>query len=728
MVFIDLARARNLRGSGVHISKLQLVNYRNFSRAEFHFQKGINTIIGENGSGKSNVFRAIRLLLDETLSRSALYLDVKDFNRALGDWRGHWIIVSLQFAEISQDEAIQALFLHQTGELELDPIERATLNLLYRPKASVRRAFSELATGDHFALMALRESITILDYEPTLTGRSIADFSDPQVYRSLVGDFENVEFPAELEPYGLGTRLPNILSIHREVCFTFIQALRDVVSEFHNNRTNPLFALLKAKSGEIDSAEFAPIVAQVDGLNTAIESLAGVTGIRGDIHDTINDTAGDAYAPASLSIKSDLPNEAEKLFQSLKLFVGESDYGHEDAIHELSLGGANLIFLTLKLLQFKYQSKGQSFANFLLIEEPEAHIHTHIQKTLFERLDYPNTQVIYSTHSTQISEVSNIKNVNILGRVDNQCQVFQPAAGLTPEHCDAVQRYLDAVRCSLLFAKSVIMVEGDAEELLIPTLVKMVLGISLDELGISLINIRSTGFENLARLFHTERIRKRCSILTDRDATFFPVAPLPGDSDAEVQAKRDAIASAAGGVEREGRLNAFCAGNPYVELFFAPHTFEVDFIASGNTRLFVKTLPEIYVQAASIARVTAALENADLAISGRAALALANKEGKGWFAILIARQIDMHAYLPEYLVDAILFAHGMPTPAVISKILRHRKRCYLDNDLMDEQWFEPLDSCIRDFLAGAASLAQLKRVAIEKLPDDSFLPIFEKIQ
>jgi len=49
----------------MHISKLQLVNYRNFAGATVKFKKGVNTIIGENGSGKTNLFRAIRLLLDD---------------------------------------------------------------------------------------------------------------------------------------------------------------------------------------------------------------------------------------------------------------------------------------------------------------------------------------------------------------------------------------------------------------------------------------------------------------------------------------------------------------------------------------------------------------------------------------------------------------------------------------------------------------------------------------
>jgi putative ATP-dependent endonuclease of the OLD family len=343
----------------MHISKLTLVNFRNFANATLRFQKGINTVIGENGSGKSNLIRAVRLLLDDTMVRSAYRLDDSDFHRGLGRWQGHWIIISIEFAEISADEAIQALFLHGTGVVDGGAIGTATYNLIFRPGKDVRLKLSMLDKGDLQALEAIRDKITIADYETVFTGRSEVDFGSEAVYRELVGDFAQANFNAETEFPQIGARVPGFLSVAKEVSFTFIQALRDVVSEFHNNRTNPLLTLLKSKSGEINPAVLQPIVELVKHLNGSIEALEDVQLVRTNISDTIKDAAGETYSPTSLSIKSDLPDEADRLFQSLRLFVGESEEGYEGAIHELSLGGANLIYLTLKLLEFKYQKAKQ---------------------------------------------------------------------------------------------------------------------------------------------------------------------------------------------------------------------------------------------------------------------------------------------------------------------------------------------------------------------------------
>ena len=54
----------------IYLSKVSLVNFRNFKNAVLRFNPGVNTIIGENGAGKTNIFHAIRLLLDDTLPNS----------------------------------------------------------------------------------------------------------------------------------------------------------------------------------------------------------------------------------------------------------------------------------------------------------------------------------------------------------------------------------------------------------------------------------------------------------------------------------------------------------------------------------------------------------------------------------------------------------------------------------------------------------------------------------
>lgn len=707
----------------MHISRVQLVNYRNFLRADAVFNRGVNTIIGENGSGKTNLFRAIRLLLDDDQLRWAFRLDEGDFHRGLGNWRGHWIIISIEFNDVSQEEAVQALFLHGTGAIENHAVERATYNLIFRPNAAVRGRLAELQEGDKAGLVTVLSGLTLDDYETVFTGKSTANFTDPAVYAALVGDFDAVRFSKELNSPDIGGRVPRQLSVSKELCFTFIQALRDVVGEFQGPRTNPLLALLRSKSGEIDAAELEPIAEKVKDLNTAIEGLPDVEEIRSDIRQTIRDAAGETYSPANLAVRSAVPAEAERLFQSLRLFVGETDDDHEGAIHELSLGGANLIYLTLKLLEFKYQRSKQAFANFLLIEEPEAHLHTHIQKTLFDRITYPDTQVIYSTHSTHVSEVSNVENVNVLSRVGKHCEIYQPATSLDQIQVSSIQRYLDAVRSNLLFAKSVVLVEGDAEEILVPALVKAVLGVSLDELGISLVNIRSTGFENVAVLFHDSRIRKHCAIVTDLDACFFDTTANPADSPDLAKAKQKAAKSAEAGVLRQARLNALKAGNPWLSTHFAPCTFEVEFVRSGNAEAAVDSLGSVYADAPTIQAATEDLRSNDPERFGKRILTMAKGAGKGWFAIQLAKRVSARSRIPPYLLDAIFTAHRPLSRGVLANMIEYRLRSHHDPAVLPAPLADEVRIRATQFQRKEIEAASLLQVLAQALPGDVIIEV-----
>jgi putative ATP-dependent endonuclease of the OLD family len=712
----------------MHISKLRLVNYRNFANSTFIFKKGVNTIIGENGSGKTNLFRAIRLLLDDHLLRAAHKLDELDFHRGLSSWRGHWIIVSLEFEDIGEDEAIQALFQHSAGVIpDGGLVARATYTLIFRPKKDIRLKLAQVDDGDHTSLEALRKQISITDYETLFTGRSDIDFCDPVIYKELVGDFDNCIIRNEVDDQRIGARLPVYLSVSQEVSFTFIQALRDVVSEFHNNRTNPLLNLLKIKSGEIAPAVLQPIVEKVVELNNAIENLNDVQVVRSNIRDTIKDAAGETYSPRALSIRSELPAEADKLFQSLRLFVGESEENYEGAVHELSLGGANLIYLTLKLLEFKYQQAHQSIANFLIIEEPEAHIHTHIQKALFDRIAYADTQIIYSTHSTHISEVSNIENVNILGRRGIVCESFQPATGLSPEQVGTLQRYLDAVRSNLLFAKSVVLVEGDAEEVLVPALFKAVIGLSLDELGVSLINIRSTGFQNVAVIFNDDRVRKRCSIITDLDAAFIDTTPNAGDSSALASSKQSALNSQTVGAQRKVALDEFVKDNPWLSVYYADHTFEVDFIAAGNGDTVKKVVSQVYVKPATINVAEAELISGRKELFGPRVLTMAKNKGKGWFAILLSNQISHKTVIPNYIRDAIFFARPSLSRELFFNIFKYRvQRALLSQDI-PQVVADIAISNLQDYRNSAIDLLDIKEKMRVSLPGDQIHDILAPI-
>jgi putative ATP-dependent endonuclease of OLD family len=670
----------------MYISKVSLVNYRNFANGSFQFQKGINTIIGENGSGKTNVFKAIRLLLEDASMQFAYKLSEGDFNRRLdkNKWKGHWIIISIEFDELNNEEAIQSLFIHGVGIAEEDYVKKATYNLFFRPKADIRQKLSELPKGDTARLQTLLDGITIHDYETFFTGKSTANFNDAMIYKELVGDFENVIFPPTIDASKFGSKIPHQLSVAKEISFTFIQALRDVVSDFHNNRTNPLFNLLKNKSGEIKEADYKPISDLVGHLNESIEALPDVQTIRADIKSTIQDAVGLTYSPSSMSIKSSVPDEPEKLLQSLKLFIGEPGEGYEGGIHELSLGGANLIFLTLKLLEFKYRKSKDTFANFLIIEEPEAHIHNHIQKTLFDKLDYGDTQIIYSTHSTQISEVSNVENINILAKKLNYAEVYQPSKGLKPESINQIQRYLDAVRTNLLFAKGVILVEGDAEEILIPIMIKKVLGISLDELGISLINIRSTGFENVAQLFHDERIQRKCAILTDLDDAICDITENADDGEVLKKYKKKLAGSKQKGLERKVRLDAFEVGNVWVKAFYAKHTFEVDFVTEGNEWEVCRIINQVYLDKGTRDQAKLDLKNDEVAIYGKRILTMAKQEGKGWFAIILGKHVSFNTVIPKYILDAIFFAKETYSSNIIADIIAYRiKKNFEDDPLLD---------------------------------------------
>ncbi|HAS6180262.1 TPA: AAA family ATPase [Vibrio vulnificus] len=649
----------------MYISQLSIVNFKNFERSNFYFEKdSVNTVIGENASGKTNVFQAMRLILDDSLPANAKFLCADDFHRGIGQPFGHWVIITLYFEGLTDSEeqlVLSNYILNDEGQ-KVDS-SNGTYSFIYRPKFSIRQELYELTCkhDDKTARMEAiqgylnSKAITRDTYEPVAFVRTKLDFTDADTYKDMVGDFDEFMFPdpSKESEATLGNKKPPYFSLLNEVACTYVKALRNVVADLRYYKTNPLYKLLTLKSKEIEDDK--SVVDDIVDVNKKISSIPEIKALSEDISSSLVSTIGSTYSP-KIRVSSQLPEDFVELVQSLGLVVEDSlDYQGTGRIEDLSLGGANLIYLALKLYEYEVvRDSDDHITHFLMIEEPEAHIHTHIQKTLFDNFNFKNTQVFVSTHSTQISSVSKISSMNILSRKQTKTEVYIPSNKLESNHIQCIERYLDAVRSDILFAKSVILVEGDAELILIPALVKSTLGVSLDEMGISLIKMDGTVFKHISDLFHKERIRSYCAILTDLDEAFVTETNDTFATDAFVSSQMNADKS---GKERKEALNVYVENNPYVNAFYAQNTFETELVKlDKNSDLFTKVMESNYKKGKRLTSVKSEIEDKDLCVRYNRALNFAKKIGKGWLATQMVEHTHVDNLLPDYILQAIKFS------------------------------------------------------------------------
>lgn len=652
----------------VHISSLKIRNFRNFQKANFIFKEGVNTIIGANGSGKTNALYALRLIIDDSLPRSSTNLLDTDFNRSLSNWRGHWIIISLHFDNLSNDDSSQALVFQGTHTTD----NSGSLNLYFRPKYEVRKRLFEMS--DEYAedkdIFNYLSSLKINQYESVLYGRGSADFSQDEVYTKLVGDFTNYFFPNpdEEDSSLLGTPANQYVFKNDFAC-TYAKALRDVIGDLKNPRTSPLLRLLSNLN--INDSSIETVSDTIKKLNSHITNLAEIKELADGVSQSLYETVGYTYAPR-IQINSNLSDDFKHTLKALSIKAGE--LASEDYIgdlYEMSLGGANLLYLALKLEEYNRLDHEQNkAAHFLLIEEPEAHLHNHIQKTLFQKYhNHENTQIILTTHSSHISSSCSLDSVNIVYIGNECCEVSQPSRGLDDDDVRRIERYLDATRSTLLFAKSVILVEGDAEIILIPEMVKKAFGITLDEIGVSLINVGSTQFTNIAALFSEERIRRRCAIVTDNDIS---IVPLEDGTYEDKEFQKKCKQSQDSGENRKQKLEEFCESNSYISAYYATNTFEVELIKQGNKNIIESVIrKDIYTRRGDQDRSFGKINSSDLSIYGKEILRLADKEGKGWLALAIAARLDKDVIIPDYVLKALAFVASLTADHIISIIEYH---------------------------------------------------------
>jgi putative ATP-dependent endonuclease of OLD family len=203
--------------------------------------------------------------------------------------------------------------------------------------------------------------------------------------------------------------------------------------------------------------------------------------------------------------------QLKAILESLSLTVPEIRPG---------LGETNLLFMAAELLLLRHDDNGG--LKLALIEELEAHLHPQAQLRLISYLqneyNESGAQIIVSTHSTILASKINLKNIVLL-KNNVGYDLSYGKTGLEKGDYLFLQRFLDTSKANLFFAKGVIMVEGDAENILIPTLAEII-GLPLEKHGVSVVNVGSTAFLRYSRILtradHSS-VDIPVSIITDCD-------------------------------------------------------------------------------------------------------------------------------------------------------------------------------------------------------------------
>lgn len=455
----------------MYIKNLKLWNFRKYGsddvfdlekpNLDLNFTKGINVLIGQNDSGKSAIIDSIKYVL-KTHSYDWIKITHDDFHSQTTRLR-----IEIYIDDLTKHEAKN--FTEWLGWIGEGENAKPYLRLIYDVNRNL---------DDYYIL--------------------------PSDVRAGVDDV-GYQLAAEAREY-LKT--------------TYLKPLRDSKSELIPRKNSRLAQILQGHEAFKGKEQSHLLVNLFSEFNLSIEKY-----FEGkDNNDTF--LTGDNLKGKELKdeidkyIKSFYSNSKESNFSvndgTLKGILEKLELTIKNEIN-LGLGTLNRLSMASELLHLKKEN-GDGI-RLGLIEELEAHLHPQAQMQVIESFQkQEKIQLILTTHSPNLASKLNLDNLIIC----NNKHAFPMGPNYTkfdPSHYVFLEKFLDTTKSNLFFANGVILVEGWAEEILIPSLAKRI-GINLTEKGISVINIGNTGFDNYSRIFLRREDPKMTipvSVITDCD-------------------------------------------------------------------------------------------------------------------------------------------------------------------------------------------------------------------
>lgn len=302
--------------------------------------------------------------------------------------------------------------------------------------------------------------------------------------------------PYEVKAFN-GALLPFSAEEKDLVKATYLRALRDADYDLSARKNSRVSQVLLGhelfKEGGSGKNTFESIISQAnEDIKEWFKDDAGENSNKKQIKDVI-----DMFIKSFLY--DDYESELSISESNIKSILEKISIGIKD-INNLGLGSMNRLYMAAELLHLRKKTEG---IKLCLIEEIEAHLHPQAQMKVMEGIQQESgVQFIMTTHSPNLASKIKINQDQTSVIICKEGDVYPLTKGKTKlQNVDYryLENFLDVTKSNLFFAKGVIIVEGWAEELIIPVLADK-LNKNLTKNEVSVVNVGSTAYLHYARI------------------------------------------------------------------------------------------------------------------------------------------------------------------------------------------------------------------------------------
>lgn len=133
---------------------------------------------------------------------------------------------------------------------------------------------------------------------------------------------------------------------------------------------------------------------------------------------------------------------------------------------------------------------GDKLHSILALEEPEAHLHPQAQRALFGQVMAIPGQRVVSTHSPYFAGQASLEDLRLLVKSGSSTSISKlDLESLSGDERRKLEREVIASRGDILFARALILFEGETEEQSLPVLCQKRFGMSAHELGFNFVGV-----------------------------------------------------------------------------------------------------------------------------------------------------------------------------------------------------------------------------------------------